>query len=80
MAGTDPMRHTRSHARSDGSVAGISPSARQQPANTDLDDPSAVLEAFCIVGMLLALIALMPEFDGREGRGLGSAQMIGAGR
>ncbi|HEY1707780.1 MAG TPA: hypothetical protein VGG10_05910 [Rhizomicrobium sp.] len=32
----------------------------------DTDDPNAALKAICIVGMLLALIALMPEFDGRK--------------
>jgi hypothetical protein len=42
------------------------PSAATPPADTDLDDPAVVLKAICIVGMLLALIALMPEFDGRK--------------
>jgi hypothetical protein len=42
------------------------PSAATPAADSDLDDPAAVLKAICIVGMLLALIALMPEFDGRK--------------
>lgn len=50
---------------------GWTPSARQmqewQASRAPATDPNAALKTICLVGLFLALIALMPRFDGSRG-------------